>query len=773
MATVYLAHDVKHDRQVALKVLKPELGAVLGAERFLAEIKVTANLQHPNLLPLFDSGDADGLLFYVMPYIEGETLRAKMEREPQLALNDTVRVVELIAGALDFAHARGVVHRDLKPENILLQAGQPIVADFGIALAVRNAGGERITQTGLSLGTPHYMSPEQAAGDRAVDARSDQYALAALTYEMLTGEPPHTGATAQVIIARLLTETPRSLTSVRPALPTAVDAAVQRALAKTPGDRFASCGAFAAALLAGSTGATEATNAALVRQSHRVSKTRSRTTIAVGGLLTVAAAAWFMLGRNPSASAPVTTSAKSIAILPLINVGGDSAQEYFADGMADELATALGTLPGLRVAARSSSYAYKGRRDLDVRDIGQRLGVDVVLQGSVRRAADRLRVSVQLTDAKAGVELWSHTYDEDARDVFAVQDSITQATVRQLALSLGAGDLASTRMGRTANVEAHDLYLRAQTIALQGTESALRQALVLYRKALTIDPTYAQADAAMAYVYESLADSFMPANVAYDSSRTAARRALARDSLLPDARGLAAFASMALEWDFENGERELRAAVARDPKSVHLQILFSVYLCLAGREGEGRTAAMLAMAGDPLNPVASWSKEQCLYFSRKYDQLIAEHAATSAQWPDARFMYWESYLAAAYREKGLYPEALAEYERAQQGAGDKPLFGYAVTLARAGRTADARAMLERLLAYGRTHYVNPIQVALIYASLGENDQAFAWFDRTLTDRTGWLWALARFPELDKLRKDSRYDRLIKRIGLPASVTAAR
>jgi len=248
MATVYLAHDVKHNRDVAVKVLKHELGAVLGAERFLHEIKVTANLQHPNLLPLFDSGDADGLLYYVMPYFEGETLRARLRREQQLPVDETIRLVTIMAGALDFAHARGVVHRDLKPENILLQAGQPVIADFGIALAVVQAAGERVTQTGLSLGTPQYMSPEQATGDRAVDARSDEYSLAAVTYEMLTGEAPHTGANAQVVIARLMTETPRIIRNARPAVSIGVDAAVQRALSKSPADRFATCGDFARAL---------------------------------------------------------------------------------------------------------------------------------------------------------------------------------------------------------------------------------------------------------------------------------------------------------------------------------------------------------------------------------------------------------------------------------------------------------------------------------------------------------------------------------------------
>ncbi len=244
MATVYLAHDLKHDRKVAIKVLKPQLGAVLGAERFLAEITFMANLQHPNLLTLFDSGAADGSLYYVMPYIEGETLRTKLDREQRLSVNETVRLITLIASALDYAHAHGVVHRDLKPENVLLQSGQPIIADFGIALAVAQAGRERITQAGFSLGTPNYMSPEQASGDRAVDARSDQHSLATLTYEMLTGSSPHRGPTAQLTLTRLMSEEPRSLREFRPTLPAALDAAVLRALSKDPARRFATCAEF-------------------------------------------------------------------------------------------------------------------------------------------------------------------------------------------------------------------------------------------------------------------------------------------------------------------------------------------------------------------------------------------------------------------------------------------------------------------------------------------------------------------------------------------------
>ena len=248
MATVYLAQDLRHDRPVALKLLNPELGAVLGVERFLAEIRVTANLQHPNLLPLFDSGATDGLLYYVMPFVEGESLRARLEREKQLPVDEAVRMTVAIANALDYAHSHGVIHRDLKPENILLQAGQPVIADFGIALAVSNAGGSRITQTGLSLGTPQYMSPEQATGDRVIDGRSDIYSLGALAYEMLTGDPPHTGSTSQAIIARMLTEKPRSMRASRSAISEDVEFAVQHSLEKLPADRFSTAREFADAI---------------------------------------------------------------------------------------------------------------------------------------------------------------------------------------------------------------------------------------------------------------------------------------------------------------------------------------------------------------------------------------------------------------------------------------------------------------------------------------------------------------------------------------------
>jgi serine/threonine-protein kinase len=306
MATVYLAQDLRHDRPVALKLLNPELGAVLGVERFLSEIRVTANLQHPNLLPLFDSGATDGLLYYVMPFVEGESLRARLTREKQLPVDEAVRITIAIANALDYAHSHGVIHRDLKPENILMQAGQPVIADFGIALAVSNAGGSRITQTGLSLGTPQYMSPEQATGDRVIDGRSDIYSLGAVAYEMLTGEPPHTGSTSQAIIARMLTEKPRPMRTTRAAIPEHVEFAVQHALEKLPADRFSTAHEFAEALQGRITGATTGLYPSEGRRfGAQTWKSRLRDPLVLGAAAVAVAALAFAMLRKPPAAPEV------------------------------------------------------------------------------------------------------------------------------------------------------------------------------------------------------------------------------------------------------------------------------------------------------------------------------------------------------------------------------------------------------------------------------------------------------------------------------------
>ena len=395
MATVYLAHDLRHDRDVALKVLRPEISAAMGADRFLREIKLAAGLTHAHILPVFDSGEAGGLLYYVMPSMEGRSLRERLDRERQLPLSESLRITREVASALDYAHRHNVVHRDIKPENILLHEGAAMVADFGIGKAL-SAQGASLTQTGLSLGTPAYMSPEQAAGDLGTDGRSDLYSLGCVLYEMLTGEPPFTGVSAQAIIAkRFVAPIPR-IQATRD-VPAAVDTAVTRALARTPADRFPSAAEFAAALLA------------ISRDSDS--------------------------GERATASA-ARADARAIAVLPLANMSADPENEYFADGMTEEIINALGKLPGIHVASRTSSFAFKGK-DVDVREIGDKLGVTTVLEGSVRKVGNRIRLTAQLINVESGYHLWNETYDRQLEDVFAVQDDISRAIVEALTLRLG------------------------------------------------------------------------------------------------------------------------------------------------------------------------------------------------------------------------------------------------------------------------------------------------------------------------------------------------
>src|SRR5438105_6270963 len=403
MATVYLADDAKHHRTVAIKVLRAELAAALGAERVLREIEIAARLTHPHILPLHDSGEAAGFLYYVMPFVEGESLRDRLKREPQLPVEEAVRIAREVATALSYAHSQDVVHRDIKPENILLSGGEAVVADFGIARAIVAAGAEQLTDTGLAVGTPGYMSPEQATGAEHLDGRSDVYSLGCMLYEMLAGHPPFLGTTAQEILARHSLDAVPPLRTIRPELPEAVELAVRKALAKSPADRWRTPAALSEAL------AQAVAPPSLPRRAAR-----SIGLVAVGASLL--AAGYALLSRRPVA-APSGEAAHSIAVLPFVNIGADPANEPFSDGMSEELITALAKIAELRVTARTSAFSFKGKA-VDVREIGSKLNVNYVLAGSVRRAGPQLRVSAQLINAPTGYHLWSDDYDRDARDVF-------------------------------------------------------------------------------------------------------------------------------------------------------------------------------------------------------------------------------------------------------------------------------------------------------------------------------------------------------------------
>ncbi len=711
MATVYLAHDLKHDRDVALKVLKPELALALGAERFLAEIRVMATLQHPNLLPLFDSGGADGLLFYVMPFFEGDTLRTRLQKEPQLPVDETIRLVALMAGALDFAHARGVIHRDLKPENILLQAGQPVIADFGIALAVAHAGGERITETGLSLGTPHYMSPEQATGIETVDARSDQYALGAVTYEMLVGEPPHSGATAQAIIARLMTETPRSIRAVRPTVPKGVEGAVLRALAKSPVDRFADCGEFANAL---STGARDSAATHSRRRLTRV--------LAVVVLVVVATAVGYaaMTRRSPNelTAAAGATAERSLVVLPFTSVGGDTANTYFAAGIADELTSALTQIPGLRLAGRVSASRVKAEGRA-AKEIGEALDVAAVLDGSVRRAGQRIRVSAELTSTTDGRVLWSETYERALEDVFAVQDEITRSIVAALEVRLpgGAGAGVWNARGGTADLAAYDDYLRAlQLYRARGPGLVNAERALL--AAVAADPGYAKAYALLSSVL--LVQHYYYAVDVFDAQRrgrSAAERAVALDDSLAEAHtALGHVHTESFEWS--DAERELRRGIELDPRSAEAHYRLAELLINVGRVREAFASLEEVNRLDPLYVTSVNNRAWVLSMLGRHEEATTEVKRALSLDPDNVVSKFVALLV--FEHAGRRDELAAQARALAKNTSDALSMGRAAWgLARAGSRDEAVVLRERLEALPNDTFGRAM--GLMHARIGLGD----------------------------------------------------
>jgi len=554
MATVYLAEDIKHSRKVAVKVLRPELAAALGPERFLREIETTANLRHPHILPLFDSGEAGqrgggegAFLFYVMPLVEGESLRDRLDREKQLPVDDALQIAREVADALSYAHSRGVIHRDIKPENILLESGHAIVADFGIAKAVRAAGGEALTQTGMSVGTPSYMSPEQAAGEQDLDGRSDLYALACVLYEMLAGQPPFTGVTAEALVRQHLVVDAPPVTNYRPAVPASVAAALQRALAKSPADRFNPVAQFSEALRA-----TPAVSAPV--PSPRKS---GRGVAVLAGLLLAVAIVGVVLWRRGSSTAPPGTA--SVAVLPFVDLSPDHTSAYLGDGISETLINALANVPGLSVAARTSAFSFRDKSE-DVREIGRQLGVATVLEGSVQRAGDHLRVTAQLIKTADGLHLWSQSFDRGAGDIFAVQDEVAQAVVNALQLRLvTATDSGGTR-GGTHNAEAYDAYLLGRYHWNRRTTEGMIDATAAFRKALALDSNYALAWSGLADSYVlSIPEEYDVPGINRDSTlvraEAAARRAIALEPRLGEA-----YASLGEIVEYRDRREEAREA---------------------------------------------------------------------------------------------------------------------------------------------------------------------------------------------------------------------
>jgi serine/threonine protein kinase/Flp pilus assembly protein TadD len=693
MATVYLAQDVKHDRVVALKVLHPELAASLGPDRFLREIKLAARLNHPHILPLFDSGEAQGFLYYVMPYVEGESLRERLDREKQLPIEEAVHHARAIASALDYAHRQNIVHRDIKPENVMLYEGEAMVMDFGIAKALSAAGSENLTQTGMMVGTPAYVSPEQAAGETDLDGRSDQYSLACVLYEMLTGEKTFTGPSAQAIMAKRFTETVKPVRSLRPSVPENVDRAVSKAMSTDTSSRYKTSAMFAQALASSST--TTPTDTATLPQQ-------------------------------------TVSAAKSVAVLPFANMSNDPDNEYFADGMAEEIINALSKIQSLRVASRTVSFALKGKNEA-IGEVGHKLHVSTVLDGSVRRMGNRLRITAQLVNVADGYQLWSDRYDREMEDVFAIQDEISSAIVKALRVILSDEEKKAIEKPRSVNVQAYDFYLRGRQFFNQLGRKNLEFAQQMFNRAIQIDPEYALAYAGVADSCSILYRYFDSREFNLKQADAASRKALELEPDLAEAhvaRGLA----VSLSQKFDEAEQEFEKAMKLDPKLFDAPWFFARARLSQGRAAE---AAKLFERAGLLRP----------------EDYQPPH-----------------FVAQAYESLGDFDEAKVWRRRSVQIIEERlelnpddtrALILGSASLASLGEPERAIEMATQALTLDPDDPGLLYNVACTYSVLGKLDGALSVLERALDKGYANKEWMENDPDLEPIRSSPRYQALLQ------------
>jgi serine/threonine protein kinase/Flp pilus assembly protein TadD len=602
MATVYQAEDLKLHRNVAVKVLKPELAAALGPDRFLQEIDIAAKLNHPHILGLYDCGEADGFLYYVMPYVEGESLRDQLDREKQLPIDDALQIAREVADALSYAHSHGVIHRDIKPENILLESGHAVVADFGIARAIDAAGGDRLTATGVALGTPAYMSPEQAGGDKDLDGRSDLYSLGCVLHEMLAGQPPFTGPTVESLVHQHLAAEPPNVTVIRPSVPGWVAAALGRSLAKARADRFNPVAQFGEAITPRTSVTADSRRATSLWKDRPRPAWHRWALLGIGGLIMIAAV--LVAGRWIWPSATASSFPRSaIAVLPFENLSSESGHAYFAPGLHDELLTQLAKVAALKVISRTSVLTYEGT-DKQLREIGEELEVGSIVEGSVQVVGERLRVNVQLIDAATDQYLWAERYDRTLDDAFAVQSNIAQHVVAAVGVALRGLEQSAIAAAPTQNAEAYRLYLQGEEYRNRPDRSRqqLDIAQQLYERALALDTTFALAYASLSRVH-GLMHWF-----GYDThptrrerQRKAAEIALQLAPGLPQAHWAMGRVHFQGERDFVRALEELTVAADGLPGSAQMQAELGYVQRRLGNWDECEAAFNAATALDPRN----------------------------------------------------------------------------------------------------------------------------------------------------------------------------
>jgi len=768
MATVYLAQDVKHDRRVAVKVLRPELAAALGPERFLREIKMAASLQHPHIVPLYDSGETDGFLWYVMPYIKGESLREKLVREGELPIPEAVRILRDVVDALAKAHSEGVVHRDIKPDNIMLADRHALVTDFGVAKAVSEATGrEKLTTAGVALGTPAYMAPEQAAAAPNIDHRADIYAIGALAYELLTGRPPFTGNTPQMILSAHVTQAPEPVTKHRETVSPALAQLVMRCLEKKPADRWQTAEEMLShleALATPSAGMTP-TDTRPVTAAH-VPTTQPLRMYGVAAVLIGAALFgwWAIRGAGGGSSA-----IERIAVLPLENATGDSTQDFYADGITHDIISVL-TSMGVRIVGSRAVAKYRDT-DLSPAEIANELNVDALVFGRLLAVSDRVRLTIELMEPQSQENLWSKTYDELAVDVMTLQNAIAREMAEQIQQEITPEQEARLAETRQVDQEAYAQLLLGRQQAQRWTEDGYRRALDHFNRAIARDSTLAAAYAEMGAAYEGL---LFYGWIGVDSASAlidrAVNAALAIDNQLGVAYVTRAFQEWYIDWEFEAAERSFLRGLELAPDASKYS-KYAWFLVNMGRIDSAIATVQKAIDLEPSTAQHHTDLGWWLTAAEQYE--LAVEAGRRAIELDPTFWEARSLLSWIYTLQGRYAEAEEEQNLSETLAGGVRTpwdwvqhVRFFAGANRPEETTAAYRQLEEVAGQKNPPWFSAMAIAQF--SMGNPDSALALLERAVDVRDRSVIGELTFnPLLYGLHDDPRFQALRERVGLAA------
>jgi len=761
MGKVYRAVDKKLNEEMALKLIKPEIASdkkTIG--RFSNELKLARKISHRNVGRMYELMEEEGTHFITMEYVPGEDLKSFIRRAGPLSAGKTIFIAKQVCDGLEEAHRLGVVHRDLKPQNIMIdKEGNARIMDFGIA---RSIAGKGITGAGVMIGTPEYMSPEQAEV-KEVDQRSDIYSLGVILYEMVTGRVPFEGETPLGIAMKHKSEMPKDPKELNAQVPEDLSRVILKCLEKDKDKRYQNAGEVRSELSRIEKG-IPTTEIEIPKRKPLTSREITVTfglkklfipALVVIGVIVAGVIIWQLLRRKEAVSIP--SYKHSIAVLPFEDLSQEQDQAYFCDGIAAELINRLTKIKTLKVPARASSFSFK-EKELDVQEIGEKLKVESLLVGSLQKAGNRLRITVELVKVSDGFPLWSEKYERNMEDIFALQDEISLAIVDKLKIELLGKEKSELVARHTQNPEAYNLYLKGRFVWNKRTPESMDKSLEYFEEAIQEDPKYALAYAGIADSYITLgAWGIISPKEAYPKAKEAAMKALEINDLLAEAHNVLAYIKFIFDWDWEGADRTFKHAIALNPNYATAHQFYAEYLTAMGRFEKALTEFNRAQEIDPLSLIINAIKGWPFRYAREYDKAIEQYQKTLEM--DPNFRPAHAYLGSAYFDKGMYEEALAEFKVT------KDIAGIGCAYAKMGKMAEAQRILENLKIQQQHSYIRHGDIAILYLYLGDKDQFFTWLERAYEERDyGMAWLKVN-PKLDSARSDPRFKAWLKKMKL--------